>query len=233
MADYDSQATYQPSIPKHLLSQEDMEFIGAFGVSCESDGEDKLYFFEENYCTTAYRKDSEGNEVGLVEEDLLARFQEIIRRSNGELPWISRETAYTCSGMSPDGFGGSAVFITADDIQYFGTSSWLSQRISKAKTGDTGPHTDNMPEGTHPAKPILGIVLEGGLISAVISNDPARLPIEAVVTIDYDTEGAGEEDLYDVLQPDGSTVQAYASITAFDKAGIDLESIVTQIRNRP
>ena len=83
MADHDSQATYQPFIPKHLISEEDMKFIEAFGVSCELDGDDGYYFFEENYCTTAYLKDSEGNEVAHTEEDLLARFQEIVRRSKG------------------------------------------------------------------------------------------------------------------------------------------------------
>lgn len=229
MADYNSQAAYQPAIPKYLISKEDLEFIKAFGVDVELNGDDKLYFFEEKWCTIAFMENSEGNEVEHREEDLLARFQEIIRRSNGELPWISRETAYTCSERRPDGFGGSSVFITADDIQYFGTSSWLEQRISEAETGDIGPHTDDMP----PVKPILSVVIDGGLVQAVISNDPSQLPIDTAVIIDYDVDGADSAtDLYDVRQSDGSTVKAFVGITKFDKAGIDLDDVVAQVQRR-
>jgi hypothetical protein len=45
--------------------------------------------------------------------------------------------------MVPDGFGGSALFITAIDVQYISTSQWLEERIGEAETGDTGPHTDD------------------------------------------------------------------------------------------
>jgi len=213
-----------------------LDFIEKFGVTAEDDFHDKakLYLYVDDYFHHWTDIGPGGEKIErTAEDDLFVRFQEIIHRSNGELPWVSIESAFTCNRMRPDGFGGSAVFITADDIQDFGTSSWLAQRIGEAETDDIGPHTDDLPEtAAQPARPTLGVVLEGGLISAVISNDPARLPIDEVVILDYDTEGADEEDLYDVLQPDGSTVQAYASITAFDKAGIDLESIVTQIRNR-
>jgi len=227
MPNYDSQATYQPSIPKHLFSKDDINFIEAFGVSIESDGYDKFYLFEENWCSDAQIVDSEGNEIEHGEEQLLGRFQEIIRRSNGELSWISRETSYTCSKMAPDGFGGSAVFITVDDIQYFGTSSWLGQRISEAETGDIGPHTDNLPL----AKPILGIVFsKGGLLQAVISNDPGQLPIDSIVFIDYDTEYADKEDLVDVPQGgDDTIVSARGSICIIEKSGIDLANVIAQI----
>lgn len=84
-----------------------------------------------------------------------------------------------------------------------------------------------------PAKPILSVVIEGGIVQAVISNDPDRFPIDEVVVIDYDTEGADAADIYDVPQPDGSTVQAFASITVFEKSGIDLGNVVAQIQDRP
>lgn len=198
MADYFKQSVFQPIISKHLLSEEDLAFIEKFGVSTEDDFYDKtkLYFYAEDYFDhwTDIRPDDIEFER-TAEDDLFPRFQEIIQRSNGELPWISIESAFTCNRMRPDGFGGSAVFITADDIQYFGTSSWLEQRIGEVETGDIGPHTDDMSS----AKPILSVVLEGGLVQAVISDDPDRLPIDAAVIIDYDTEGADEADLYDVL----------------------------------
>ncbi|MRR55687.1 MAG: hypothetical protein EG822_14485 [Deltaproteobacteria bacterium] len=145
MAEYSSQSVFQPSIPKHLLTEGDLDFLSAFRIDSEPDGDDKLYLFAEDWCTTANIEDEAGTERKLDEYDLFFRFQEIIRRSNGALPWISKETTYTCSKMLRDGFGGSAVFITADAVQFIGTSSWLEQRISEAETGDIGPHTEDPP----------------------------------------------------------------------------------------
>lgn len=142
MADYFSHSVFQPTIPKKLFTDDDLMFLAAFHIDTEPEGEDKFYLFADDWCTNAVYEDDEGTERKLDEDDLFARFQEIIKRSNGELPWISKETSYDCSKMRPDGFGGSAVFITADDVQYFGTSSWLEQKISEAEAGDTGPCTD-------------------------------------------------------------------------------------------
>ena len=85
---------------------------------------------------------------------------------------------------------------------------------------------------SQPAKPILSVIIEGGIVQALISNDPARFPIDEVVIIDYDTEGADTADIYDVPQSDRSTVQAYVSITVFGKSGIDLGNVVAQIQDR-
>ena len=132
MSDNYSQATYSPFIPGRFVSEEDLEFITSFGVCWEREGEEDYYFFEPEYCTTGYTHDSAGNEVEHEEEELLERFQQIVKRANGELPWITRETAYSCSKMQPGYFGGSAVFITADDIKYSGTSDWLRDKIKEA-----------------------------------------------------------------------------------------------------
>jgi len=145
MADYFSSSVFQPSIPKQLLTNDDLEFLAAFNIDAEPDGEDTLYLFAEDWCTCAVMEYEDGTEKELDENDLFTRFQEIIRRSNGELPWIYMETSYTCSKMRPDGFGGFAVFITADDVDCIGTSWWLEQRISEAETGDFGPHSDDPP----------------------------------------------------------------------------------------
>jgi len=145
MADYSSQSVFQPSILKHYLTEDDLDFFSAFRIDSEPDGDDKLYLFAEDWCTTANIEDEDGTERKLDEDDLFSRFQEIIRRSKGALPWISKETTYTCSTMLRDGFGGSAVFITADAVQFIGTSSWLEKRIGEAEFGDSGPHTEDSP----------------------------------------------------------------------------------------
>jgi hypothetical protein len=44
--------------------------------------------------------------------------------------------------------------------------------------------------------PYLAVVLEGGLVQIILSQDwPAHIPPPRVVIVDYDTDGADEEDL--------------------------------------
>jgi len=47
--------------------------------------------------------------------------QDIVRRSKGELPYLTIASAYTCSKMRPDGFGGGAIIITPYRISYSST----------------------------------------------------------------------------------------------------------------
>ncbi len=47
--------------------------------------------------------------------------QDIVRRSKGELPYLTIASAYTCSKMRPDGFGGGAIVITPYRISYNST----------------------------------------------------------------------------------------------------------------
>jgi hypothetical protein len=54
----------------------------------------------------------------------------------------------------------------------------------------------------------LIVVMDGGMISAVVSDDN-RLVGMPVDIIDYDTDGAEDEDLVAVHQGDGSSVDAY------------------------
>jgi ribosomal protein L37AE/L43A len=139
MPDYMNQSVFQPSIPKHLMNDEDRRYLEAFSITFEPDGEDKFYLYADTWCCSAYldSKEPGGKEIELNEDDLFARFQEIIRRSNGELPWISKESAYTCSEMRSEGFGGGAVFITATDIKYCFTGQWLEERIKEAETRES------------------------------------------------------------------------------------------------
>jgi hypothetical protein len=230
MADYYSQAVFQPSIPKHLIGDEDRRIIEAFSITFETDGEDKFYLYADDWSCSGYldSEDPEGEEIELTEDDLFARFQEIIRRSNGELPWISKESAHTCSKMRPDGFGGGAVFITADDIQYSFTGQWLEERINEAESGDIGPGTDDPP----PVKPIVGVVLEGGLVQCVVSNATEQLPDMDVIILDYDVEGLEEECLLKVPQSSGDIAHAVGHIEKITASEIDLGKVLEQMNAR-
>lgn len=230
MADYMNQSVFQPSIPKHLLTDDDRRFIEAFSITLEADGEDKLYLYADEWCCNGYldSEEPDGEEIELSEDDLFSRFQEIIRRSNGELPWISKESAYTCSRMRPDGFGGGAVFITADDIQYSFTGQWLEQRISEAETGDIGPLTEDPP----PLKPIVGVVLEGGLVQSIVTNVPEQFPDMDVIILDYDVEGFEEECLLKVPQSSGEVAHAVGHIEKIAESGIDLRMVLDQMNKR-
>lgn len=42
---------------------------------------------------------------------------------------VGFEWACTCSKDRPDGFGGGAVFITPDNIEWLSTQQWLQERI--------------------------------------------------------------------------------------------------------
>ena len=144
MTDYLSQSIFQPSIPSHLITDDDRRFFEAFSISIDPDGDDKVYLYADDWCTAGVLPGEEPkDDIELSEDDLYDRFQEIIRRSNGALPWILKESSYSCSRIRPDGYGGSAVFITVDDVQFCSTSSWLEKRKHEAETGDIGPETDD------------------------------------------------------------------------------------------
>lgn len=60
-------------------------------------------------------------------------FQDIVRRS-AAIDEIVVTTAFTCTKMRPDGFGGSVMLITVDAIRYRSTTDILEEfRIEAAK----------------------------------------------------------------------------------------------------
>ncbi|MCK9514057.1 MAG: hypothetical protein M0R28_22900 [Pigmentiphaga sp.] len=64
-------------------------------------------------------------------------FQSIVRRTPA-LPYVSIVSAWTCTKMRPDGFGGMAVLITADDIMARSTESMLDEMLGIAEYGPLG-----------------------------------------------------------------------------------------------
>lgn len=84
---------------------------------------------------------------------------------------------------------------------------------------------------THPAgaatdttPPTLAIVLEGGLVQAVVSDRPDAIRMNVRV-IDYDTDGADDDRLSEVPQGDGSVCYAFVEHHDLTEAGIDLDRI--------
>ena len=68
---------------------------------------------------------------------------------------------------------------------------------------------------------MIAVVLEGGLVSAVVT-DNAELLGTGVVIIDYDTEGADEDEITAVVQPDGKTSDACVWFDDITQAGIEI-----------
>jgi hypothetical protein len=339
MADNYSQSVLQPHIPRHLINDESRRIIEAFSITIEPCGEDMLYLYTEDWSTTGYVKNDAGEEIELDEDDLYNCFQEIIRRSNGGLSWISRETAYTCSKMHPAGFGGSAIFITADNVQYVSTSDWLQQKIGKYEASDAEPVAGELTwleqmsikaEEESPAAndlllylietfpqadpesefynddingsdavdfisgiipkirkvldkhdvnegrvlsvleeawyfienvseddpernekffalrakvrnviwdreiddPTMAVIIEGGVVQAVVSDYPEILPPMNVIVIDYDTRGMQETEMIRVPQEDGSISTADVTAHVINQSTINLKDVLRQLDAR-
>lgn len=159
MADYFSQTVIRPDIPRTAMTalefkvfgqMFDHEDVGEDVYFCASHGPNDLLFVKLAEVKSLLGED-EGVASGLAElvRQLLAKcdpaeieleldmsvigfegiFQDIIRRS--PLDYVEVEAAWTCSKMRPDGFGGAATLITADDIETVSTAGWLEEAIER------------------------------------------------------------------------------------------------------
>lgn len=72
---------------------------------------------------------------------------------------------------------------------------------------------------------ILAVVMEGGVIQAIVSHHPERFKDIDAMVIDYDTDGASKEDLVDVPQPDGTVAVAYVCGIEVHSASIGLDQV--------
>lgn len=68
----------------------------------------------------------------------------------------------------------------------------------------------------------LAVVIEGGIVQAIVSDQPSRLPNDVLV-IDYDIGGSDENDCCSVPQDNGDDVQAmvYSRCPELPKIGLD------------
>lgn len=71
--------------------------------------------------------------VTMVEEPThLVILQDIVRRS-ASIPWFTCVTAYTCTKMNSDGFGGRAALVAADLIRNRSTDDLIEEFIGEVK----------------------------------------------------------------------------------------------------
>lgn len=75
----------------------------------------------------------------------------------------------------------------------------------------------------HVASPRLAVILEGGLVNAVVT--PPGEPAVHVLVVDYDTEDADPDDLAAVGQADGKTTSAYVHTLLSEPATIELDTL--------
>jgi hypothetical protein len=166
MADYFDQTVIQQIIPdgditpiEHLLLSQIFEceptddgwyFFAENGPSSmvyatRPEIEEALAASTDKQCTAyvfvAERLAALNAEPGEIELDVSDTsweffFQDIVGRST-ELRYITAVTAFTCTKMRPDGFGGMAVLITADAIMGKSTNDLIEDFIAEAGLDDS------------------------------------------------------------------------------------------------
>lgn len=73
--------------------------------------------------------------------------------------------------------------------------------------------------------PQLAIIVDGGLVQAIVSDNEAFFEGVSTTVVDYDTEGADREDIVTVRQPDGSLIDAVVTnFGAVEKTAIDIQA---------
>ncbi len=73
--------------------------------------------------------------------------------------------------------------------------------------------------------PYLGIILQGGIVQAIVSDQPELMADWKVMVIDYDTESTPDEDLVNVPQSDGSDSKAWAYLDSVTQTAIGLKAV--------
>jgi len=136
MADFYTNMVVEPMIPEGLLTEAEQNILAIFHIESVSGPGNTIFLHAEEYFTSAYN-DETSEEYD--EDFLISLFQGVVRRSEGKLPWVSFEISYHCSKMRSDGFGGAAVFITADKIEWVSTAQWLKDQQVRLDKPAPGP----------------------------------------------------------------------------------------------
>lgn len=165
MADYHFPTVVRPSIPLAAITPLELALLTAM-FEHESDGDALYFFSSEGASSTVWLDPAdvkallsdetieEGSVVAFVRERLLeadpneaeleldlsdldeARiFQQIVRRC-ADLDHVVIVSAWTCTKMRPDGFGGGISVVTADAILSSSTSEMEGRLLDRAEHGD-------------------------------------------------------------------------------------------------
>ncbi|MBK1871589.1 hypothetical protein [Taklimakanibacter albus] len=79
------------------------------------------------------------------------------------------------------------------------------------------------------ALPILAIVVEGGIVQAVVSDKPGLVKLRDLMVIDYDAEGADLDEISLVPQEGGTDAEAIVVSHSISLARINLAGILPLI----
>jgi hypothetical protein len=82
------------------------------------------------------------------------------------------------------------------------------------------------------ADPTMAVIIEGGVVQAVVSDYPEFLPPMNVIVIDYDTTGMQESEMIRVPQEDGSVSTADVTAHVVNQATINLKNVLKQLDAR-
>jgi hypothetical protein len=198
------QCQVEPAIPAGILTSADLAICRDFGLKAVEIKDRSIDLASENFCVWADCRLP--GEDGLTPRDVNFLFcfvQDWVRRSEGRLPWVS--VTFGHGGIDDL----TAVFITDTKIEAITLQKWLQAKIAAQQAASPTPR--------------LGVVLEGGLVTAVVSTDPGLVGATAVV-IDYDTNDSSKNDprVVQVPQSDGSEVPAWAMAVTVEPSGIGL-----------
>lgn len=159
MADYFSQMVVRPDIPKTAMTELEYAILGRMFAE-EAVGED-VYFYAvhgpndfvmlnvgETWRMLAADEGTASSVSEVVREELAGLdpeeeffdldmsvigfegiFEDIVKRS--ALDFVEIETAWTCSKMRPDGFGGAATLISKAGMVSMSTAGFLEEAIAK------------------------------------------------------------------------------------------------------
>lgn len=176
------------------------ELRTAFQASAPLAGTAASYVTERLAATSAYDTEIEIDFSGTSWEFI---FQDIVRRS-ATLRYVTAVTSFTCSKMTPDGFGGMAVLITADAIRGKSTEDILLDFLDEVENGALGAAPGF---GSH----ILLCLEEAevrGQIPDLIETDAAltTLVADAVTDADIRTACSFVAERMDLTEEHGSAV---------------------------
>jgi hypothetical protein len=135
MANNYTQGTIEPKIPEALLGEERLATLDWLRVSAEYDQGSKSFYL---YNDEGIGGETEEGEE-LDEQDLYLLLQAVIKESKTSLlveqhiNYFIHNQAHYCSKMRPGEFGGSAVFITANKIEYMSTYDWAYAKVNKLR----------------------------------------------------------------------------------------------------
>lgn len=136
MADYYTSMVVKPMIPDGLFTEAELSIMASFNIESAPEVENTIYLYAEEYRASGYNEDT----LEEYDEDfLITLIQGVIQRSGGKLLWVAFEMSYFCSKMRSDGFGGAAVFITADKVEWLSTDQWLMDKQARLDKPAPGP----------------------------------------------------------------------------------------------